>query len=1446
MSPFAPSSFTPFGAPSQSSEPAQSQEQPRPAAPKLAPPTAAGPPSGSTTPAHHLSSDEGSSSTDEEERRKRFATTPKNNRFLEMKKQRPALREKYIQQGILPDPLKPQQLSDAANFRGSCMDMCPEFEREEREFQGEGDELEVYPGSTKLDPAIAVKIYRRPAAGRELPLPEDVRPPEVLEKTLDYLLYKVVPPQPDSDRLANVQGFVWNRTRAIRQDFIVQGEASPLTIQCHERIARWHILSLHWRGGSVDGQGQLRDSWPADRDPWSQQQELEQLAKTLTSLCEFYDDLRLTSGQEAPSPHEAEFRAYHLILNIFDPEVLRVVELLPEAVFDAPILQSAIKFRAYAQRSNRGGSGRANQLNTDAPMNLFSRFFAEIKLEQVPYLLACMLENQFGPVREGALKALSSNYNKAHRGPTLTFVQRALGADSPEEVAKWAEICDIEVLPAAPGEGGGAALKLHKQKIIDFAKVDLGSFSLTLVEAKRGRRTCQQIVDGDQAAAMTSTSSFAPSQPAQTAARSTLGSTGSAAFDSFDSIATAKLSPFAPSFRPKEPAAQPAFAREPSAKTAAFSLPATSAAPSSAAFDAPAPAPATGGFSFSRPSTSATPAAGTSAGGPSAFASSSAWTSAPQQSQPKALSQPTHGAKPSTPSSDGAAHSSFMDVKPPAPVPRAPAAKCPPRPPPVSTSEASSALQQRLIDEVVSQQSRMIAEQALAAEVKRRRTFARNEALDTLAQRLLTRLVGEGGDESREESTPAKLAADLAREAFSQEWSRRSTLRSRLDRWVARWEMKREEQRQRERFEYVRQRVRERGLIASSSEKEAGSSSWGKRGGMRSVMGAADASMSIDSTNSTYSSSAASNSLRRSLITSLPITRAGSKRPLDEDDEDVTMSDVQQDAQLRASFRRFTSQRHHLWAEGTFFLSIATHIADLAARWRPAAMADWSFTLVSSSSDGEESGAEQWLKHKFGFVDGTREKELPVGKELSVRGEMLELDHDDEEEGEDDVMANRCSPSTGLVIYPLPPALANRKALSTDGMDQAWDLEAHRLQRLSSSASNGPLTGNHFAPYLLVVDWGAAADRRKTLSRLGLTKTTEPWKAIEVVSLGGLTQAGQDDIDSVFARSVVRFVRDFPLLRYPLGTAVGAGQTVTTLDELVATIQRPWDEALVGVQALLARLPAQHASTKAIRGGLVRAAIEAVTTLLAMANHGITALLNNAETLIEEEDESTSGALMLPRLDVESFLARLPRGNTVNEALARLGRELVKDLLDRDDHVGHEADEDGDETMRSQAGPSGGLLMAQALLSQPSSSSFPLTTFLSSLAASRLDLLANHFFLCVREDDDEDEGRSSKARVEIEAQRMADWGKRAVQLLDGRMREALAEAAAQESRDRPATSDAKQVKKLKPESPRREERREGRRDDFAPSGDVAKLRHLIASANSLLSPGSPSASAAEV
>lgn len=327
---------------------------------------------------------------------------------------------------------------------------------------------------------LAVKIYRRPAAGRELPLPEDIRPPEVLCQTLDYLFYDLLPSDPTSPRFTAVQPFMWNRTRAIRQDFIVQGESGRLAIECHERIARYHILCLHWRGG-IGAEG------------WSEQQELEQLRKTIRSLTEFYEDLR--KSNKISSPNEPEFRAYNLLLHLSDPETLREVEDLPVSISDSNAVKVALKLRAYAQRSNNTVR-RGRPANTEATMNLWARFFGELRKSNngVGYLLACLCENIFPQVRAGALKAMGKTYLTQHAPIPLDYLQRSLGMDTEEEVCTFAVALGAEKVFSDDAESQVVGLRLSK--VNDDVPLPSAVFSKGIVEAKRSSCSCQDVVDG--------------------------------------------------------------------------------------------------------------------------------------------------------------------------------------------------------------------------------------------------------------------------------------------------------------------------------------------------------------------------------------------------------------------------------------------------------------------------------------------------------------------------------------------------------------------------------------------------------------------------------------------------------------------------------------------------------------------------------------------------------------------------------------------------------------------------------------------------------------------------------------------------------------------------------------------------------------------------------------
>lgn len=203
---------------------------------------------------------------------------PAGNSYAELTVLREQERADAIRQGLIDDPDRPKALEEAQIFRGICMDMCPLYEREQREYQNDVKRWEVDPRTGRIDKQLAVKAFHRPAAGNEQALPSDVRPPQVLSQTLAYLVESIVSPSDPLDK--DTHGFVRDRTRSIRQDFTLQNERGAEAIACHERIVRFHILSLHHM---------------CEIDGFDAHQEMEQLRKSkfVFSLCYRVDKKQL-------------------------------------------------------------------------------------------------------------------------------------------------------------------------------------------------------------------------------------------------------------------------------------------------------------------------------------------------------------------------------------------------------------------------------------------------------------------------------------------------------------------------------------------------------------------------------------------------------------------------------------------------------------------------------------------------------------------------------------------------------------------------------------------------------------------------------------------------------------------------------------------------------------------------------------------------------------------------------------------------------------------------------------------------------------------------------------------------------------------------------------------------------------------------------------------------
>ncbi|KAK9767087.1 actin cytoskeleton and mitosis protein [Basidiobolus ranarum] len=411
-----------------------------------------------------------------DERAARFNSVPEANRYFQLKALRPQLRSRYIAQGLLQDPTKPLRLDQAITFVGTCQDMCPEFECEEREYQKNLEKFELIPGTNKLDRKRAVKAYHRPAAGNEQPLPCDVRSPEVLTKTLDYLIENIVGADDD---LEASHAFVRDRTRSIRQDFTLQNCRSLAAVSAHERIARYHILCLH----------QL-----CQNSNFSEQQEVEQLRKVLLSLQEFYEDLR---EDGISCPNEAEFRAYNIITHLRDTDIARQAQLYPKEIFRSSIVQLALTFHGLCQCNNTYFK-RNMPPNCEASMNFFSKFLKLIKHPETPYLMACLLEWHLADIRKNALKAMNKAYLYQSPGISVSELTDILWFDEEEHTLETCQSHGLEVVSEPT-----LAVKFRKKdpttKRLVFYEVNpppKQTKSFRLVESKRNKISNVDIVNG--------------------------------------------------------------------------------------------------------------------------------------------------------------------------------------------------------------------------------------------------------------------------------------------------------------------------------------------------------------------------------------------------------------------------------------------------------------------------------------------------------------------------------------------------------------------------------------------------------------------------------------------------------------------------------------------------------------------------------------------------------------------------------------------------------------------------------------------------------------------------------------------------------------------------------------------------------------------------------------
>ncbi|KAJ5992675.1 hypothetical protein N7451_008399 [Penicillium sp. IBT 35674x] len=416
-----------------------------------------------------------------------------HERYDQLKVDRANQRQRAIKDGQMADPNQPTSLNNAITPVGTCASMCPEFERVERIVQKMVDKSEKYlhPSTNTLQnmETKMLKRFRRSAAGYDEQLPSDIRTPNALLQSTNYLIRHIVG---GNEPLGIIHKFVWDRTRSIRNDFSVQQVTQErdvkIAVTCLERIARFHIVSLHLL------------SSPENEEPFDRHQEREQLNNTMLSLMYYYDDHR----GRIHFPNEDEFRAYYIIFSIHDqrPDLEARVSKWPTSLLTSPRVQVALELYAAACNTwEYQGTLDARRPNAIA-QGFYTRFFNIINSPCVSYLMACIAEIYFSYVRQTAIRAIWKGYCKTpmsqqHKNQewTVEDLTRVLHFDDDEETIKFLEEQDLQTAENANGE---LYLDWGNRPVdsIGFSPSSEHAYSEITVESKRGGRSLVAVILG--------------------------------------------------------------------------------------------------------------------------------------------------------------------------------------------------------------------------------------------------------------------------------------------------------------------------------------------------------------------------------------------------------------------------------------------------------------------------------------------------------------------------------------------------------------------------------------------------------------------------------------------------------------------------------------------------------------------------------------------------------------------------------------------------------------------------------------------------------------------------------------------------------------------------------------------------------------------------------------
>ncbi|CAH0474167.1 unnamed protein product [Peronospora belbahrii] len=275
---------------------------------------------------------------------------------------------------------------------------------------------------------VAIKKYRRAAAGRDVWNASEFRPPHVLLRTLKHLFTTVLSwPQSgfncrkcaQLDEFLAVYHFVNDRVRSIRQDFTVQRIEDVSLVTALQQITRFYLV-VRLRSVQLFGGSKAQQDWSDRLNDEQLMSALSQL-ETLYRMHEFVPE----SDQDDSERKDAEeFIGYDLLLHADEPQhVAWMLRKHSSKLRSLPMVQRALR--------------TCVALQTDDFNAFFIEFHAMTLLEQAASL------RHLVKVWTRSLHMMNKSFGKQDRF-------------SLEELARWMNLAD----PNSQDEGGQLAERL--------------------------------------------------------------------------------------------------------------------------------------------------------------------------------------------------------------------------------------------------------------------------------------------------------------------------------------------------------------------------------------------------------------------------------------------------------------------------------------------------------------------------------------------------------------------------------------------------------------------------------------------------------------------------------------------------------------------------------------------------------------------------------------------------------------------------------------------------------------------------------------------------------------------------------------------------------------------------------------------------------------------------